>query len=380
MRAGVSLVVEEGEVRAHLETIPTTAVPEGICSDGLVRITIFASGSRGDVQPMVALALGLDAAGHAVTVAAPRNFRELVESRGIRFHPFSVDVDDLMRSDTGRSWLGHSSHSPLLEVRLVARLVNEWAEQMADESIALAGTADLFISGVMTLDVVDALVQVGGGSQVIALLAPFRASRSGPAGLQSPRPHVESRVNLLAGVATELALGYGFGSPGRAVRQKLGLSERRVLRLRGTYRRTLRTTPTVLGVSPLVVPAATDWPTWIHPSGYWSLPASRDWQPEPRLCDFLEQGEPPVYVGFGSMSTRDPQETLAAIVRGLEMSGRRGLIHSGGADLADVTNQNWTTQGCWWSTTFRTTGCSHEWAASFITGERGQRPPLCAPG
>ncbi len=331
-------MVEEGEVRARLETIPTTPVLGCICSDGHVRITIFASGSRGDVQPMIALALGLDAAGHAVTLAAPRNFRDLVEQRGITFHPFSVDVDDLMRSDTGRSWLGHSSHSPLLEVRLVARLVNEWAERMADESIALAGTADLFISGVMTLDVVDALVRVGGGRHVIALLAPFRASRSGPAGLQSPQPRADSPANLLAGVATELALGYGFGSPGRAVRRKLGLSTRRVLSWRSTYRRTLSTTPTVLGVSPLVVPVASDWPTWIYPSGYWSLPASRDWQPEPRLRDFLEQGEPPVYVGFGSMSTREPQATLTAIVRGLKLSGRRGLIHSGGADLAGVTS------------------------------------------
>lgn len=158
-----------------------------------MRITIIASGSRGDVQPMVALGLGLAHTGHHVTVAAPQNFQSLVQSRGLAFHGFSVDVEELMRSDLGRAWLGHSSHSPALEVRLVSRLVREWAEPMAAQSIALAGTADVFVSGVMTLDVVDALTKAGGGAHVIALLAPFHASHSGDVSIQAPRPGRDSR-------------------------------------------------------------------------------------------------------------------------------------------------------------------------------------------
>ena len=302
-----------------------------------MRITIFASGSRGDVQPMVALGLGLSRAGHDVTLAAPRNFRSFVEGRSLTFYPFAVDVEELMRSDLGRAWLGQSSHSPALEVRLVSRLVSEWAERMAAESIALAGTADLFISGVMTLDVVDALVRSGGGAHVIALLAPFHASRSGDVSLQAPRPGRDSRLNKLAGLATQAALGYGFGSPGAAARRSLGLVPRRRPSLGGSYRQSLARTPTVLGASPLVVPPPSDWPAWVRTTGYWFLPADSKWTPSGPLSEFLEAGEPPVYVGFGSMSTRDAESTLHTIASGLRLAGRRGLIHSGGADLANVS-------------------------------------------
>lgn len=300
-----------------------------------MRITIFASGSRGDVQPMVALGLGLQAAGHVVTVAGPRNFAGLVEKRGLAFHAFAVDVEALLRSDLGRSWLGHSSHSPAREVWLVSRLVREWATPMAEQSLALAGSADLFVSGVMTLDVVDALVSAGGGAHVVALLAPFHASRSGTVGLQAPRPHTESALNRLAGMATVAALSYGFGSPGAATRRSLGLTSR-LPSVGGGYRRSLAATPTVLGASPLVVPPPADWPAWVRTTGYWFLPTRAGWTPDPRLADFLAAGDPPVYVGFGSMSTRDASGTLRLIVDGLRRSGRRGLIHSGGADLDEA--------------------------------------------
>lgn len=301
-----------------------------------MRITIFASGSRGDVQPLIALALGLQAAGHQVVVAAPKNFRDFIEGRGLVHYPFSVDVDEVMRSDVGRSWLGHSSHSPALEVRLVSRMVGVWAEQMARESVALVGTADLYISGVMTLDVVDALVRAGGGQHVIALLAPFHATVSGQATLQAPRPHRDSLLNHFAGSATELALGYGFGSPGIAARRALGLPKVPMDRSGVAYRRVLRSTPTILGVSPAVVPRSSDWPPWVSTTGFWHLPATEGWAPDPALADFLADGEAPTYVGFGSMSTRDPEETLKTIVAGLRLAGRRAVIHSGGADLATV--------------------------------------------
>ncbi len=302
-----------------------------------MRITIFASGSRGDVQPMVALGLGLDRAGHEVTIAAPRNFRSLVEERGLAFHPFAVDVEELMRSDLGRAWLGHSSDSPAREVRLVSRLVSEWAQPMAAESIELAGSADLFISGVMTLDVVDALVAAGGGRHVVALLAPFHPSRSGRVTFQTPYPERDSALNRLSGLATRAALAYAFGSPGAAVRKSLELSPRWAPSFGGTYRKTLATTPAVLGASPLVVPPPRDWPAWVRTTGYWFLPMVPTWSPEPQLRNFLNHGDPPVYVGFGSMSTREASATLSTIVAGLRLTGRRGIIHSGGADLGRVS-------------------------------------------
>lgn len=63
-------------------------------------------------------------------VAAPRNFADLVGAHGLAFHAFGVDVEALARSETGRSWLGNSSHRPWQELRLLTALVHELATAM----------------------------------------------------------------------------------------------------------------------------------------------------------------------------------------------------------------------------------------------------------
>ena len=63
-------------------------------------------GSRGDVQPFVALGLGLRAAGHEVTVAATLDFEAWIREAGLGYTDFGVSVAELSRTDLGRRWLG----------------------------------------------------------------------------------------------------------------------------------------------------------------------------------------------------------------------------------------------------------------------------------
>ena len=64
-----------------------------------MRITILAFGSRGDVQPNVALGLGLQRAGHKVRLVAFSQFKAFVESRGLDFFSLGVDIRDLLEAD-----------------------------------------------------------------------------------------------------------------------------------------------------------------------------------------------------------------------------------------------------------------------------------------
>ena len=63
-----------------------------------MKITLYAFGSRGDVQPCVALALGLQQAGHLVTLAAGNNFEAWVRGYGLQFAPIGVDIQAMMQS------------------------------------------------------------------------------------------------------------------------------------------------------------------------------------------------------------------------------------------------------------------------------------------
>jgi UDP:flavonoid glycosyltransferase YjiC (YdhE family) len=295
-----------------------------------MRVMVFAAGSRGDVQPLVALALGLQRAGHDVVVAAARDFGPFVEAQGLSFHGFSADVRDLLDSDLGRSWLGHSSHRPMLELKLLTKMVDTWGLALVGEVLELAGSADLFVSGVLTIDGTDALVRARGGRHAVALMAPFAPTRAGWAGVQASRPLAFSRANLVSGQVMNWFLAGAFSAPGREIRRRLGVAQPSRRRLARLY----ADTPTVVGVSPAVVPQPQDWPPHLQVTGYWFLDAAADWTPNAALQAFLDNGEPPVYVGFGSMSTHDTDGTMATILEAVGRAGVRAVVHRGAAGLA----------------------------------------------
>lgn len=98
---------------------------------------------------------------------------------------------------------------------------------------------------------------------------------------------------------------------------------------RGRGRRPLAT---LYAYSRHVVPVPPDWGPDVLVSGYWFLNAS-GWEPPQRLTAFLDAGEPPVYVGFGSMPGIEPHQFTRTVLKALELTGSRGLLASGGGAL-----------------------------------------------
>ena len=83
-------------------------------------------------------------------------------------------------------------------------------------------------------------------------------------------------------------------------------------------------------VSPSVVPGyPADESENIQTTGYWFLDEGRDWRPDTALSAFLENGDPPVYIGFGSMTVGDPTRAARIIVEGVRRSGVRALLATG---------------------------------------------------
>ena len=74
----------------------------------------------------------------------------------------------------------------------------------------------------------------------------------------------------------------------------------------------------------------------IHLTGYWFIPAEadQDWTPPPAVQEFLQQGPAPIYIGFGSMSSRKPVETTHLILQALAQTGQRAILLSGWNGLA----------------------------------------------
>jgi UDP:flavonoid glycosyltransferase YjiC (YdhE family) len=99
--------------------------------------------------------------------------------------------------------------------------------------------------------------------------------------------------------------------------------------------------PVLYGFSPAVIPTPADWRGNIHITGFWFEDGSDQWQPPERLLDFLNSGPVPIYIGFGSMSSRNPEQTTDMVIRALPQTKQRAVLLSGwsgfsGRDLPET--------------------------------------------
>lgn len=266
-----------------------------------VSTCLFAWGSRGDVQPFVALAQGMQAVGMTVAVAAADDFEPLVSAAGLDFEPLGFAMRDLMADPVVRRWLTGSSHSMFAEMRHMSAVVKTFHRPAVDALVRLVGRYDGFISGILTADALASVTHELGKRHVIALLAPGLPTRVAQAQM-FPVTTRDSRLNhavgtlgsygtLRLGASIRHGVEHELGLPRRQLREQLAL---------------LSSTPTLLGASVHVVPRADDWGDEVALTGHWTLPTPTHRLPSPELADFVAAR--PVHIGLGSMPVVDPRE------------------------------------------------------------------------
>ncbi len=265
-----------------------------------MRLTLLAIGSRGDVQPLVALGVGLQHHGHQVRVVAGDEFDHLVAGAGLEFTPLGVNIQTIIESHTNFFHFMESIRALVLE--------------------ASAGAQDAIISTFLGVSACS-----------------LARERHIPFFYAVPMPGLETR-EFPHHLFPRLPLGKAFNV------WTYRLADRQVTRACPDARCLfLEPRPTYLFCySSHVVPRPADWGEYAHVTGYWFLDRPTDWQPPAELEQFLQAGAPPVYVGFGSAHTDDQQKMTALVVEALARAGQRGVLVAGwgglktGALSADV--------------------------------------------
>jgi sterol 3beta-glucosyltransferase len=285
-------------------------------------------GTRGDVQPYVTLGAGLKEAGHEVTIVTGKDFGAMVSGRGLRYVALDVDLLELTQSPEGRAAL----RSPRGALRLARGLMPTVRKMLVDEWEAVASSgADALVYHPKAMGgrhVAEALGVPGFLALPVPALSPTRAF---------PVPVLP--LPDLGGPLNKLSYGAFFRSitlPYRRManrwrKETLGLPALPLL----ASELELRGEPVVrlYPCSPHVVPVPADWDESSAMTGYWFLDAGSDWRPPDELAAFLEDGPPPVYVGFGSAAPH-PEGSRAAALAALWRLGLRGVLATGRHGMA----------------------------------------------
>ncbi|MFH1084731.1 MAG: glycosyltransferase [Chloroflexota bacterium] len=299
-----------------------------------MRLAIIAPGSRGDVQPYIALGRGLQAVGHAVRLVTHQDFEALVTSYGLEFWPVEGRVQDIAESAAMRALLEKGHFVAVLSQ--MAKEAQRGALALAQGGLAACRGTDLIIGGLAGLFVGIALAEKLGLPLVQAYYIPFTPTRAYPSFLLPGLPaRFSGAVNRWSYHLARQMMWQAFRPADRlARRQALDVP---AAPFWGPFASaSVRGYPVLCGFSPAVIPPPPDWAGAVHVTGYWFLDPATDWAPPPALTDFLQAGAPPVYVGFGSMSSREPEKAAELVLQALARTHQRGVLLSGWGGISPV--------------------------------------------
>ncbi|MEV0680202.1 glycosyltransferase [Actinosynnema sp. NPDC050436] len=305
-----------------------------------MKALLVTHGTRGDVQPMVALAVALHRCGHDVVLAVPESSRHLARGRGVEVAlldegPNRLMDDPVVRGAVESGYRGVGGK--IAALRTMRRIKPLMVPVLRDlGTVARASRADLVVHtpSVPAQHVAEML----GVPAVVAALQPGWVPTSAfpcPMVPLPPLPRFLNRAGY-ALVSATLRAYAGIADDWRT--DDLGLARRRrghdLLRDADGHDRLV-----LQAFSPLVSPVAPDWPDSVRTTGYWFLPAA-DWTPPAGLAHFLQAGPPPVYVGFGSMAGRDAERTGRIVVDAVREAGVRAVVATGWGGIASVASSD----------------------------------------
>lgn len=302
-----------------------------------MRIAIIAMGSRGDVQPYVALGKGLKAAGHVVRLLTHENFEVLVSSYGLEFYAARGNVQEFMENPEMLALLEKGNFLALNAH--TSKASKGRAIDWAKDSIAASQHMELLIVGVGGLFLSLALAEKFKLPLLQAYVFPFTPTTVFPAVL------FPQFISKLGGYVNRLSHDLFRQIMWQGSRRGDGLARKEVLDLPtapfwGVYNsKHFQGYPILYGISPSVISKPFDWRN-THITGYWFLDEAPDWTPPAALLDFLQNGSPPVYIGFGSMRSRNPEETADIVLQAIALTGQRAILQSGwgGLSKSDLPN------------------------------------------
>lgn len=297
-----------------------------------MKVAVVAYGSRGDVQPLVCIALELADRGHDAWVSAPLNGERMIRAAGLSFHALPVDFQTLLLAEPAQRMLAAGRLNAA--TKWLAEQERRNDASLRESLLAATEGADLILCGHLIDPRCRAIAEARGVPVVSVHPMPIVPSRRYPSAYLPQRD-----LGPLNRLSYQLPLEIFWRSQREgltALRHELGLAPPRRA---DWYHGYSGQAPALIGYSHAVGPVADDWPERLHGIGF-VKPSRRlrerlgEYGIPSELDAWLEAGPSPVFLGFGSMPVLDGGEMLRTIRQALSDVGARGILAAGWSELA----------------------------------------------
>ena len=293
-----------------------------------MNIGIFTYGTRGDLQPYVALALGLIDKGHKVTISATEDFKDFVEGFGVPFQPLYGNAESMMNSTEGQSIL--KSENPITLMKYYFKVLHDTRKPLRKSYEEAISKVDFIIANSMTLPIISAISEKQ--NKKIALtyfMPPVVSTREFPLAdldfLNFPWYN-----KLTYKIAHSFFWKFVKGDTNE-YRKELGLPELKENLITYIDKQNILD---LYCISPTLIPQPKDWDSHHKITGFLTVPKQKreehylDKTPI-ELNEWLLQGDKPIYIGFGSNGIGNTEKFSKIITTILNKTNERILFCTG---------------------------------------------------
>ncbi|CEP64336.1 sterol 3-beta-glucosyltransferase LALA0_S11e01794g [Lachancea lanzarotensis] len=317
------------------------------------RFGLLTIGSRGDVQPYIALAKGLLREGHRVTIISHSEFGEWVKSYGIKFREIAGNPAELMSL-----MVQHGSMNVGL-LREASSKFRDWISELLGTSWQACQNLDILIESPSAM----AGIHIAEALQIPyfrAFTMPWTRTRAYPHAFIVPDQKRGGNYNFFTHVLFENIFWKGIGGQVNKWRiETLGLKKTNLMLMQQNK------VPFLYNISPAVFPPSVDFSEWIKVTGYWFLDGKDDFKPPQELANFIakarKEGKKLVYIGFGSIVINNPKKMTKAVVDAVLEADVYCILNKGWSDRLDGDSTGNDTEETFPSCIYSSGSVPHDW-------------------
>ncbi len=289
-----------------------------------MHVAMLSYGTRGDVQPMVGIALSLMARGHDVVLAAPTNHVTFVQRAGVKALPIAGDSEEILQSEQGRRWVAAGDVRSLMTA--IVDTFKSLRDDVDRDVEAATEGADVIVTGILAAGMARVQRDVRRLPMVMTHTFPgpptrefYNAVVDLPLGLPGP-------LNVAATTAILKLTWVLLGDLDRTVRRRRGLPLMHEDPIAHQYK---TKGPGLHLWSPSLLPKPKDWGDNDVVTGFSRLPTAARaglGESDGELDAFINDGDAPIFIGLGSMPIFDPRPVVETFCAAAERVGCRLII------------------------------------------------------
>jgi UDP:flavonoid glycosyltransferase YjiC (YdhE family) len=290
-----------------------------------MKFVVLTYGTEGDARPLAFLCRSLIDAGHEAQLLADAATLAIAEALRVPCAALPGDIRGVFDQGAAISGVVKQGGSLSGAAKALANIANSNAVPWALAAKEAADDCDAILIGGLAAFIGLSAAEYFGVPPIGLGMIPITPTREFSSPFLPPG-RLPRFLNRASQALVNQLLWRAFRRETNRARETVfGLPPRRSL---------WQGHPMLYGVSAELVPPPRDWPTNAQVCGQWVRPIL-SWSAPPALSAFLEAGEPPLYVGFGSMQGFDPHTMLRAVTEAVD--GRRTLFHPGWSGMDAVS-------------------------------------------